>query len=373
MEKNLGFYSGKTVLVTGHTGFKGSWLCTWLLELGAKVVGYSLDPPTNPNMYNALNLNDKVTSVFGDVKDAKQVDATFKRYKPEIVFHLAAQPIVRRSFKEPQLTFETNVMGTVNVLDAVRKTPCSKRVIVVTSDKCYENIETNDGYKETDRLGGKDPYSSSKACAELVVSAYRQSFFKAEEQHQAAIASVRAGNVIGGGDWGEDRLVPDCIRALQAGKEIIIRNPASIRPWQHVLEPLSGYLLLGTKLKEDRGVYATSWNFGPSEKDGITVEEIVKSIIAQWGQGNYQIDSLSKGPKEAHMLKLNCVNAFELLGWNPVFSIKEAIGYTIAWYKGHLFNKNPREMYAFTVKQISEYMARGNYKSEPIRDEGRQC
>jgi CDP-glucose 4,6-dehydratase len=373
MEKNLGFYSGKTVLVTGNTGFKGSWLGTWLFELGANVVGYSLDPPTTPNMYEALNLCKKVTSVFGDVKDTKHLDATFEHYKPEVVFHLAAQPIVRRSFAEPQLTFETNVMGTVNVLEAVKKTSCAKRVIIVTSDKCYENIETHEGYKETDRLGGKDPYSSSKACAELVVSGYRQSFFENPEEQHPAVASVRAGNVIGGGDWGEDRLIPDCVRALQAGKEVVIRNPSAVRPWQHVLEPLSGYLLLGTKIREKREAFATSWNFGPCQKDGITVEEIVKRVIAQWRTGNYQIAPYKKGPKEAHTLKLNCDKASKLLGWNPVFSTEKALSETVAWYKRYFLNNNPNEMYTFTVEQISEYMKVGGYVNKPIPHEGPQC
>lgn len=362
IEKTLSFYAGKPVLITGHTGFKGSWLSTWLPELGAKVIGYALAPPTEPNMFEALRLEKKLVHFLGDVRDAKRLEFVFDQYKPQIVFHMAAQPIVRRSYREPQTTFETNVMGTVNLLETVRRTECAKIVIVVTSDKCYENREQNLGYKETDQLGGRDPYSSSKACAELVVAAYRSSFFESSSDSPVvAIASARAGNVVGGGDWGEDRLVPDCIRALNVGKEILIRNPASVRPWQHVLEPLSGYLLLGAKLHENRARFATAWNFGPSGNDNSTVEEIVKKVIAYWGSGTYNAKPAGKEPKEASLLRLDCGKAHEILGWQPTYSTDEALRETVAWYKKFYQGEDPLKLYNYTVKQIAKYMARGGY------------
>jgi len=362
IEKTLSFYAGKPVLITGHTGFKGSWLSTWLHELGAKVIGYSLAPLTDPNMFEALNLEKKCVHLLGDVRDEKRLESVFNQHKPQIVFHMAAQPIVRRSYQEPQTTFETNVMGTVNLLEAVRKTKCAKTVIVITSDKCYENRECNLGYKETDQLGGRDPYSSSKACAELVVAAYRSSFFEpSSDSSVVATASVRAGNVIGGGDWGEDRLVPDCIRALSAGKEILIRSPAAVRPWQHVLEPLAGYLLLGTRLHENQARFATAWNFGPSEEENFTVEEIVQKVIAYWGNGTYNSKSPSKGFKEAYLLRLDCRKAHEILGWNPTYSTDEALKETVAWYKKFYQGENPLKLYDYTVEQIAKYMTRGKY------------
>jgi CDP-glucose 4,6-dehydratase len=362
IEKNLSLYADKPVLITGHTGFKGSWLCTWLHELGARVIGYALAPPTDPNMFEALRLEEKLVHLLGDVRDAKRLESVFDQYKPQIVFHMAAQPIVRRSYREPQTTFETNVMGTVNLLETVRRTECAKVVIVVTSDKCYEDRDRHLGYKETDQLGGRDPYSSSKACAELVVAAYRSSFFESSgDSPVVAIASARAGNVVGGGDWGEDRLVPDCIRALSAGKEILIRNPASVRPWQHVLEPLSGYLLLGTKLDENRKKFATAWNFGPSENDSFTVKEIVKKVISYWGSGTYNAKPTGKEPKEASLLRLDCRKAHEILGWEPTYSTDQAIRATVAWYKKCYQGEKPLKLYDYTVEQIAEYMTRGGY------------
>jgi CDP-glucose 4,6-dehydratase len=359
---NLDIYRGKTVLVTGDTGFKGSWLSIWLTELGAKVIGYSLEPPTKPSMFEATGLGKKHTRVVGDVRDEEHLLSVFREHRPELVFHLAAQPIVRRSYKEPRLTYETNVMGTVNLLEAVRKTECAKIVVVVTSDKCYENRERNLGYKETDQLGGRDPYSSSKACAELVVAAYRSSFFGSSgDSPVVAIASARAGNVVGGGDWGEDRLVPDCIRALNTGKEILIRNPASVRPWQHVLEPLSGYLLLGTKLHENCARFATAWNFGPSGNDNSIVEEIVKKVIAYWGSGTYNAKHTSKEPEEASLLRLDCGKAHEILGWEPTYATDEALRETVAWYKKFYQGENPLKLYDYTLEQIAKYMARGGY------------
>ena len=361
-QQNLDIYKGKTVLVTGDTGFKGDWLSIWLSELGAKVIGYSLQPPTKPSMFEATGLSRKHTHVMGDIRNEKHLFSVFKKYQPEIVFHLAAQPIVRRSYKEPRLTYETNVMGTVNLLEAVRKTGCTKIAMVITSDKCYENRECKLGYKETDQLGGRDPYSSSKACAELVVAAYRSSFFEpSSDSSVVATASVRAGNVIGGGDWGEDRLVPDCIRALSAGKEILIRSPAAVRPWQHVLEPLAGYLLLGSRLHANQARFATAWNFGPSEEENFTVEEIVQKVIAYWGNGTYNSKSPSKGFKEACLLRLDCRKAHEILGWNPTYSTDEALKETVAWYKKFYQGEDPLKLYDYTVEQIAKYMTRGKY------------
>ena len=282
-------FEKKKILITGHTGFKGSWLTLWLTKLGAKVIGYSLEPPTKPSLFEILNLKEKIVHIIGDIKDEEKLKNIFKKYKPDIVFHLAAQSLVRFSYKEPKLTYETNVMGTLNVLEAVREAKSVKVVIIVTSDKCYENKEWVYGYRENDPLGGHDPYSSSKACAELVVEAYRNSFFNPKnygKTHQVALATVRAGNVIGGGDWQVDRLIPDCVKALSKGKPIKIRNPNAIRPWQHVLEPLSGYLLLVQKMWKEPTKYCEAWNFGPYEKDIATVKEIVEKVINLWGKEN---------------------------------------------------------------------------------------
>jgi len=350
-----GFYKGKKVLITGHTGFKGSWLSAWLTELGANVIGYSFEPPTKPSMFKAMDLQDKITHIIGDVRDEEHLLAVFNKYQPEFVFHLAAQPIVRLSYEEPRLTYETNVMGTVNVLEAIRKTKSVKVGVIITSDKCYENKEWVYGYRESDPMGGYDPYSSSKGCAELVVSTYRHSFFSPERynKHKVALSSVRAGNVIGGGDWGQDRLVPDCIRALSERKAIEIRNPNAIRPWQHVLEPLSGYLLLGLKMYQEGDKYACAWNFGPPDSDIITVEEIVKKIISYWGDGKYKTEVSSKNPHEARLLKLDCSKAHSLLGWNPVYNVDETLKETVEWYK--IYYTRDKNMSNLTSNQIREY------------------
>lgn len=355
----LNIYKGKKVLVTGNTGFKGSWLSVWLAQLGAKVIGYSLGPPTKPNMFEATGLGNRNINIIGDVRDGEHLLSTFEAHQPDFVFHLAAQPIVRRSYKEPRLTYETNVMGTVNLLEAVRKTKCARVVVVVTSDKCYENKESIHGCRETDPLGGNDPYSSSKACAELVVSAYRASFFNCGNGSQrVALASVRAGNVVGGGDWGEDRLVPDCVRALSAEKEIVIRNPASIRPWQYVLEPIGGYLLLGAKMYENNEKYEGAWNFGPSENDAISVEEVVKRMISYWDNGKYRVESSSNQPHEAASLRLDCSKADALIGWKPTYTINEALIETVAWYKEFYEKRAASDLYDFTVKQIMKYVVK---------------
>ena len=280
--------NGKTVLVTGHTGFKGSWLSIWLNMMGAKVVGYSLDPYSERGNFEACHLHDRLLAdIRGDTRDYEKLNQTIKQYRPEIIFHLAAQALVRKAYAHPKETYETNLMGSLNIMEAVRENDCVKTVVMITSDKCYENVEQIWGYKETDRMGGYDPYSSSKGCTELMISSYRNSYFNPQDyaKHGKAVASVRAGNVIGGGDWSADRLIPDCIRFIEAGKDIEIRNPIATRPWEHVLEPLSGYLRVGEKLIEDPVKYATSFNFGPQISANKTVWEVVSRLVGYYGKG----------------------------------------------------------------------------------------
>ena len=351
-------YNGKRVLVTGHTGFKGGWLSLWLKELGAKVIGYSLDPPTQPSFFEAIDLKNKLIHIIGDVRDENHLLSVFEKYQPEFIFHLAAQSLVRFSYKEPQLTYETNVMGTVNVLEAIRKSKSVRAAVIITSDKCYENKEWIYGYRENDSVGGYDPYSSSKGCAELVVSAYRNSFFNPKDSgkiHNIALSSVRAGNVIGGGDWGGDRLISDCVKTLSQNKIINIRNPQATRPWQYVLEPLNGYLLLGSKMYKDGVKYSSAWNFGPNGNDIITVEEIVKSVIKNWGKGEYKVD-ISRQPHEAGFLKLETSKARIFLGWKPVYEIYETIKRTINWYKYFYNGIEKEKLYKITVKEIWDYI-----------------
>mgnify|MGYP001112907835 CR=1 FL=1 len=356
-------YKNKKVLVTGHTGFKGSWLSLWLLKLGANVIGYSLEPPTQPNLFDSIKLKNKITHILGDLRDENHLFNVFEKYKPEFVFHLAAQPLVRLSYTEPKLTYETNIIGTINVLEAVRKTDSVRVCVVITTDKCYENKEWVYGYRETDPMGGYDPYSSSKACAELIVSAYRNSFFNPKDYdkiHNIALSSVRAGNVIGGGDWGEDRLIPDCVKTLSKNKIINIRNPQATRPWQYVLEPLSGYLLLGSKMYKDGKRYSSAWNFGPNDNDIITVEEIVKSVIKKWGNGDYKVN-MSSQPHEASLLKLDTSKARTFLGWKPVYNVCEAIKRTINWYKYFYKSVGKEKLYKITVNDISDYIKISEY------------
>lgn len=351
-------YKNKKVLITGHTGFKGSWISLWLLELGADVIGYSLEPPTEPNLFDSIKLKNKITHIIGDVRDEKNLFSVFKKYKPEFVFHLAAQPLVRLSYTEPKLTYETNIMGTINVLEVIRKTNSVKVCIFITTDKCYENKEWIYGYREIDPMGGYDPYSSSKACAELVVYAYRNSFFNPKDYgkiHNIALSSVRAGNVIGGGDWGEDRLISDCVKTLSQNKIINIRNPQATRPWQYVLDPLSGYLLLGSKMYKDGKRYSSAWNFGPNDNDIITVEEIVKLVIQNWGNGDYKVDT-SGQPHEAGLLKLDTSKARTFLGWKPVYNIYETIKRTINWYKYFYNGIEKEKLYKITVNEIWDYI-----------------
>ena len=357
-------YKNRKVLITGHTGFKGSWLSLWLTELGAKVIGYSLEPPTKPNLFEATNLKDKITHIIGDVRDEEYLTSVFEEKQPEFVFHMAAQPLVRLSYKEPKLTYETNVMGTVNVLEAVRKTNSIGVCVVITSDKCYENKEWVYGYRETDPMGGYDPYSSSKGCAELVTAAYRRSFFNPDDcvgNHGVALSSVRAGNVIGGGDWGDDRIIPDAIRALSQKNAVVIRNPLATRPWQYILEPLTGYLLLGASMYRGGARYNGAWNFGPSDESITTVEELIKLVIEHWGNGNYAIDT-SNHPHEAGLLKLDTSKARTLLGWKPIYDICDVVDKTINWYKNFYEGMKEEELHKLMVGEIWEYVNRMNEK-----------
>jgi CDP-glucose 4,6-dehydratase len=349
-------FKGKSVLVTGHTGFKGSWLSIWLRELGAEVIGYALEPYTEKDNFVVAKLGSKIRSHIGDIRDYDKLKGIFNEYRPEIVFHMAAQPLVRLSYQQPKLTYDTNVGGTVNLLECCRLTDSVRVIINVTSDKCYENKEWVWGYRENDPIGGYDPYSSSKGCSEIITSAYRSSFFNVSEhkQHNKSISSVRAGNVIGGGDWREDRLVPDCIRALRNNEPIGIRSPKSVRPWQYVLEPLSGYLLLASRMYENGGKYSGAWNFGPDYRSIITVEELVRSLIRYWGNGQYKDLSkrLAHEPHEAKSLVLDISKAINLLDWRPTLNLDEAIEYTVNWYKTDNVN------YDFCVSQIRDYVGK---------------
>lgn len=348
-------YEGKTVLVTGHTGFKGSWLSIWLTHMGAKVVGYSLAPYSEKGNYEASHLHDKLyADVLGDVRDLAHLDEVVKKYQPEIVFHLAAQALVRTSYEQPRETFETNIMGSLNVMEVMRKNDCLKTAIMITSDKCYENVEQIWGYKETDRMGGEDPYSASKGCTELMLYAYRQSFFNPEKYafHGKAVATVRAGNVIGGGDWSDNRLIPDCIRFIEAGKPIEIRNPIATRPWEHVLEPLSGYLKVGQKLLEDPVKYATSFNFGPHISANKTVLEVTRRLVEYYGKGEVVDASDPNAVHENTLLNLDVTKAYAMLQWEAKWSLQEMIEKTVDWYKEALVSD---DMWDFCVKQILDH------------------
>lgn len=345
-------YKNKKVLLTGHTGFKGAWLALMLKELGADVLGYALEPPTQPSLFEILNLSKHMKSVIGDIRDKQLLEKTFEDFQPEFVFHLAAQPLVRFSYKEPVLTYETNVLGTLNVLEAARKCGSVKSFVNVTTDKCYENKETLTGYKENDPLGGYDMYSSSKGCVEIMSSSYRRCFLNEGQEGAFSMATVRAGNVIGGGDWGENRLIPDCVQSLKKGEEITIRNPDAARPWQFVLEPLSGYLILGEKLYKAGGAYAQGYNFGPAQESVLTVSEIVQKITQFWGEGTfktYKEDDLH----EAKLLVLNTEKAKKELGWISCYSADEAVEKTVSWYKRFYNNE---EMSDFSREQIKDYM-----------------
>lgn len=348
------FWNKKRVLITGHTGFKGSWLCLWLNSLGAEVTGYALKPPTEPSLFELCKIDELINSVIGDVRDLPLLQKTINAVKPEILIHMAAQPLVRDSYIKPVETYEINVMGTVNVLEAVRNITGTKAVVNVTTDKCYENKEWVWGYREHEPFGGYDPYSNSKACSELVTDAYRKSFFAPEEyeKHNLAVASARAGNVIGGGDWGKDRLMTDCMLALLKGEKINIRSPEAIRPWQHVLEPLSGYLNLAENLFDKGPEYAEGWNFGPDDNDAKTVQWIVNRLCHSWGKNaGYQIDQADH-PHEANYLKLDCSKAKMKLGWSPRWNLKIAIDKIVEWIRAY---QNGADVKEICLKQINEY------------------
>jgi len=348
------FWKGKTVFITGHTGFKGSWLSLWLQSMGARITGFSLPPPTDPSLFVVGRVHEGMESINGDIRNLEQLQAAIERNKPEIVVHMAAQSLVRYSYQNPIDTYSTNVMGTVNVLEAVHRVGSVRVVINVTSDKCYENREWVWGYRENEPMGGHDPYSSSKGCAELVTSAYRRSFFNIDDyaKHGVALASVRAGNVIGGGDWAEDRLIPDILRAITQKKPVVIRNPRAIRPWQHVLEPLKGYLLLAEKMWESGPEFSEGWNFGPNDDDAKSVEWIVNEMTGQWrGGATWKLDDREHS-HEANYLKLDISKAKLRLGWRPRLRLEDALQRVVAWHKAQ---QSKAEMRQFTINQIEEY------------------
>jgi CDP-glucose 4,6-dehydratase len=351
-EKN--FWQGKTVLVTGHTGFKGSWMSLWLQQLGADVVGYSLAPPTEPSLFKDARVNEGIQSNEADIRDLSRLQDVIANTKPDVIFHLAAQPLVRYSYDHPIETYETNVMGTVNVLEAARREASVKAVVCITTDKCYENREWVWGYRENEAMGGYDPYSSSKGCSELVISAYRNSYFSSGEG--PAVASVRAGNVIGGGDWAEDRLIPDIVRAMMKNEGVIIRAPKSIRPWQHVLEPLSGYMLLAERLWDEKNSYADAWNFGPNDEDAKPVEWIVERLTQSWGEGaHWELDK-DVNPHEAQYLKLDISKVKSLLGYEPRLDLGTTLEWVTQWYKAYHNGDDMRQM---TQQQIVQFEEKG--------------
>lgn len=346
-------FKNKTVLVTGHTGFKGSWLCVWLKELGANVVGYALEPYTDRDNFIVTGLQSKITHIIGDVRDFHGLTKVYEEYQPEFVFHLAAQPIVRESYVNPKETYDINVGGTVNMLECCRLTDSVRVIINVTSDKCYENKEWIWGYRESDPMGGYDPYSSSKGCSELVTAAYSKSFFNPGNfnDHKKSLASARAGNVIGGGDWQKDRIIPDCIRALENNKAIEIRNPNATRPWQHVLEPLSGYLLLASRMYDEPQKFCGAWNFGPNYDSIIPVGEVADRVVACWGNGSWIDLSHKNAPYEANLLSLDISKSNSYLKWFPIWNTKKAIKKTVEWYKEY----RKRDPYKICVNQIEEF------------------
>ena len=348
------FWRDRRVFLTGHTGFKGSWLSLWLQQLGAQVTGYALPAPTDPSLFESARVADGMTSITGDIRDGAVLAAAMRKAAPEVVIHMAAQPLVRRSYFDPVETYATNVMGTVHLLEAVRQCPSVRAVVNVTTDKCYENKEWVWPYRENEPMGGYDPYSNSKGCAELVTSAYRSSFFNSEkhDQHRVALASVRAGNVIGGGDWAADRLIPDILRAFGQGQPVLIRNPHAIRPWQHVLEPLRGYMTLAERLCQDGVCYAEAFNFGPRNDDAQSVEWIVRQLAALWGDGaSWQLDA-GDHPHEATYLKLDISKAAQRLQWQPTLDLQQALRLTVDWARGL---HSGADLRALTLSQIDGY------------------
>ena len=349
----MDIYRNCRVLLTGHTGFKGSWMAYWLQALGAEVCGYALDAPSTPSHWDLLGLD--MQSEIADIRDSQTLDKVFSDFQPEIVFHLAAQPLVRTSYDDPVETYSTNVMGALNVFEACRRTESVRAVINVTSDKCYENREWLWGYRENDPMGGYDPYSSSKGCSELLTRSYRSSYFNPADfgsKHQTLMASCRAGNVIGGGDWAEDRLIPDMMRAVDAGESVEIRNPTATRPWQHVLEPLGGYLLVGQKLLEGNVAAASGWNFGPADEGSISVQQVVENIKSHWERIDYRLPENFEAPHEANLLKLDCSKAHSLLGWTPVWNSQQTFEKTVSWYREFYESRT-----VLTASDLSAYVA----------------
>ncbi len=348
------FWHNKRVFLTGHTGFKGSWLSLWLTTLGAHVTGYALLPPTEPSLFELCQIDKLISSNIADIRDRKTLTQVLLINKPDIVIHMAAQALVRQSYQNPIETYAINILGTVNLLEAVRACPGIRAVLNVTTDKCYENKEWVWGYRENEALGGYDPYSSSKACSELVTAAYRSSFFQPLDYatHRVAVASARAGNVIGGGDWAQDRLIPDLIKALLIGKKLKLRNPQAIRPWQHVLEPLSGYLTLTQKMYTDGPTYAEAWNFGPDDGDAQPVDWIAKTLCQKWGEhAQYEVEQ-GPHPHEASVLKLDCAKAKKELGWSPRWNLETALEKVVEWYKAY---QEKQDLQTLCCRQIAEY------------------
>lgn len=350
---NPSFWEGKKVFLTGHTGFKGGWLSLWLTSMGARVTGYALPPNTTPNLFNVLNIKGLVEkSYIADIRDLVSLKKAITEAEPDVVIHLAAQPLVRYSYLNPVETYATNVMGTVHILEATRGLDCVGATVVVTTDKCYENKEWVWGYREDESMGGIDPYSNSKGCAELVTSAYRQSYFSSPGETNS-IASARAGNVIGGGDWSIDRLIPDAIKAFESGQPLMIRNPLATRPWQHVLEPLSGYLILAQTLYEKGSAYASGWNFGPRDEDNRSVREVVEMLISDWGSNARWEQEGGEQMHEANLLKLDCSKASLQLGWTPKWSLKDAMQKIVQWQKAYQAKESMQEV---SLSQINQYM-----------------
>lgn len=345
-------YKGKRVLITGHTGFKGSWLALWLSKLGAEVLGYSKDIPTVPSHFKLLNL--KLTSIEGDILDKEKIYKTIAEFKPDIIFHLAAQSLVKKSYSDPALTFETNIIGSINIFEACRKLKFVKAIINVTSDKCYKNKESEKGYKEEDPMGGDDPYSASKGAIEIVTQSYRKSFFALDKfgiDHSTLLSNVRAGNVVGGGDWADDRLIPDLVRGAEKNEKTIIRNPRAIRPWQHVLDPLCGYLQLGAKLLNKEKEFADNWNFGPDDQSSATVREVTQLAQKHWSKITCEIVEGGPSFKETNVLKLNSQKVRKTLGWQSIWNLDRTIEYTINWYKKYYIEKG-----VASEKDLEEYI-----------------
>ena len=354
---NTTFWKSKKVFLTGHTGFKGSWIALWLLSMGAEVCGYALDPPTDPSLYRLLDLDHHLQSIRGDIRDLAALESALCDFQPEVVIHMAAQALVRPSYQSPVETYAVNILGTVHLLDAIRRTPSVRATVVVTSDKCYENQEWHWPYREHEPMGGHDPYSSSKGCAELVTAAYRRSFFQGIQSNgsagrQVAVATARAGNVIGGGDWALDRLVPDIMRAWATGEPVVIRNPEAVRPWQHVLEPLSGYLALAERLFADGAAFAEGWNFGPADGDARSVRYLVSELARLWGDSALWRCDAPESVHEAHLLRLDSSKARAQLGWTPRWNLDQTLARTVEWYRAFYAGQDVR---ALTLKQIQSF------------------